>query len=189
MPLSALTRITLLDAARHSIRQSLDDQPAAFSHQNGDPVLRAVRASFVTLKRRGTLRGCIGNLDAKQELLADVMQNAQLAACHDPRFPPLLAAEFEDLHIEISVLSGTEPVAARNRDELLQALRPGTDGVIVQEGERRATFLPAVWASLSDPREFYAQLMCKAGLGAAHWSPTLRFSRYQTESFGKGEPS
>lgn len=188
MPLSAPTRITLLDAARHSIRQNLDDQPAAFRHRNGDPVLRAVRASFVTLKRRGTLRGCIGNLDAKQELLEDVMQNAKLAAYHDPRFPPLLAAEFEDLHIEISVLSASEPVTARNRDELLHALRPGTDGVTVQEGGRRATFLPAVWASLPDPREFYAQLMCKAGLSAVHWSPALRFFRYQTESFAEGEP-
>lgn len=187
MPLSALTRITLLDAARHSIRQSLDGKPAAFRHRNGDPVLRAVRASFVTLKRRGALRGCIGNLDAKQELLEDVMQNAKLAAYDDPRFPPLRAAEFEDLHIEISVLSGNQPVAARNRDELLQALRPGTDGLIVQEGERRATFLPAVWASLPDAGEFYAQLMCKAGLSASHWSPALRFFRYQTESFGEGD--
>lgn len=187
MPLSALTRITLLDAARHSIRQNLDDQSAAFSHRNGDPVLRAVRASFVTLKCRGMLRGCIGNLDAKQELLEDVMQNAKLAASRDPRFPPLRAAEFEDLHIEISVLSGSEPVAARNRDELLHALRPGIDGVIVQEGERRATFLPAVWASLPDPREFYAQLMCKTGLDTAHWSPALRFFRYQAESFAEGE--
>ncbi|HKT32104.1 MAG TPA: AmmeMemoRadiSam system protein A [Gammaproteobacteria bacterium] len=187
MPLSALTRSTLLDAARHSIRQSLDGKPVAFSHRNGDPVLHAVRASFVTLKRRGALRGCIGNLDAKQELLEDVMQNAKLAAFHDPRFPPLEAAELQDLHIEISVLSGSEPVAACNRDELLHALRPGTDGVIVQEGPRRATFLPAVWASLSDPGEFYAQLMCKAGLSASHWSPALRFFRYQTESFSAGE--
>ncbi|MGH8361753.1 MAG: AmmeMemoRadiSam system protein A [Gammaproteobacteria bacterium] len=187
MPLSTLTRITLLDAARHSIRQHLDDKPAAFSHRNGDPDLRAVRASFVTLKHRGALRGCIGNLDAKQELLADVIQNAKLAAYRDPRFPPLRAAEFEDLDIEISVLSGSEPIAARNRDELLRALRPGIDGVIIQEGEHRATFLPAVWASLPDPGEFCAQLMCKAGLGASHWSAALRFSRYQTESFDAGE--
>ena len=186
MPLSTLTRVTLLDAARHSIRQHLDDKPAAFSHRNSDPVLHAVRASFVTLKRRGALRGCIGNLDAKQELLADVIQNAKLAAFCDPRFPPLRAAEFADLHIEISVLSESEPIAARNRDELLHALRLGIDGVIVQEGDRRATFLPAVWASLPDPREFCAQLMCKAGLGASHWSPALHFFRYQTESFSEG---
>lgn len=187
MPLSVFTRITLLDAARHSIRQALDDNCLAFSHQNTDPVLRATRATFVTLKRHRVLRGCVGNLEARQPLLEDVIQNARQAAFHDPRFPPLAAAELQDLHIEVSVLSSSEPLAVRNRAELLGDLRPGEDGVIVQEGARRATFLPAVWATLPDADEFYVELMRKAGLGAAHWSATLRFFRYHTESFSDEE--
>lgn len=189
MPLSALTRATLLDAARHSIQQTLDDKQPAFNHRNTDPVLHAARASFVTLKRHGMLRGCIGNLDANQPLLQDVMHNARLAAFHDPRFPPLVSAELQDLHIEISVLSGRQPITARNRNELLHELRPGEDGVIVEEGTRRATFLPAVWTSLPDTGQFYDELMHKAGLNPAHWSATLRFFRYHTESFSSEEPT
>lgn len=187
MPLNGLTRATLLDAARHSIRQYLGSGHATFSHRNTDPALRAPRATFVTLKHHGVLRGCIGNLEAKQALLEDVMQNARLAACHDPRFPPLVTVELQDLYIEISVLSDSQPITARNREELLHDLRPGVDGLIVQEGMRRATFLPTVWANLPDAGQFYAELMHKAGLDAAHWSATLRFFRYHTESFSDEE--
>lgn len=187
MSLSVLTRITLLDAARYSIEQTLNGKHAPFTTQNADPALHATHATFVTLKRHGVLRGCIGSLDARQALLADVMHNAQQAAFHDPRFPPLVEAELLHLHTEISVLSGSEPIAAHNRAELLQALRPGEDGVIVQDGVRRATFLPAVWSSLSATGDFYDELMRKAGLGANHWSKTLRFFRYHTESFSDEE--
>ena len=187
MPLSIFTRVTLLDAARHSIEQILNGKRAPFTTENADPALRTPRASFVTLKRHGVLRGCIGSLDVRHTLLTDVMHNAQQAAFHDPRFPPLVEAEVQDLHIEISVLSGSEPITARNRAELLRALRPGEDGVTVQEDSRRATFLPAVWSSLPEAGDFYDELMRKAGLGATHWSETLRFLRYRTESFSDEE--
>jgi AmmeMemoRadiSam system protein A len=188
MRLSALTRITLLDAARQSIRQTLIGKHAVFSHRNTDPALQVARATFVTLKRHGLLRGCIGNLAAIHTLLEDVMHNAQQAAFHDPRFPPLATAELQGLHIEISVLSESQPIAARNRAELLCQLRPGEDGVIIQEGARRATFLPAVWTRLPDAGQFYAELMRKAGLGPEYWSAALRFFRYHTETFSDEEP-
>ncbi|MGH8377519.1 MAG: AMMECR1 domain-containing protein, partial [Gammaproteobacteria bacterium] len=88
-----------------------------------------------------------------------------------------------DLHIEISVLSKAEPIKANNRAELLRALRPGEDGLIVREGAVQATFLPAVWRSLPDAGVFYDELMKKAGLGAGHWSSALQFFRYHTEHF------
>lgn len=183
MQLSNVARITLLDAARHSIRQFLDGRRAAFSHRNIDPALRAPRAAFVTLKIHGALRGCIGNLEARRTLLENVMHNAQQAAFRDPRFPPLVNAELEILHIEISVLSKSEPIAAPNRAELLRELRPGKDGVTVQEGARCATFLPAVWANLPDAGQFCDELMRKAGFDTGYWSPALHFFRYHTESF------
>lgn len=189
MSLSAVTRATLLAAARHSIRQALDNGQENFSHANPDPALRAACATFITLKRHAVLRGCIGNLEANQSLLDDVMHNARLAAFHDPRFPPLVAPELQDLHVEISVLSSSEALAARSREELLRNLRPGEDGLIVQEGTRRATFLPAVWSHLPDKVQFYDELMRKAGLKPAHWSADLRFFRYHTETFGDREPT
>lgn len=187
MPISVFTRVTLLDAARHSILQVLDDKRAVFAHQNNDPALRAARATFVTLKRHSVLRGCVGNLEARNALLEDVMHNAQQAAFHDPRFPPLVTAELQGLHIEISVLSNSQLIAARNRSDLLRKLRPGEDGVTVQEGLRRATFLPVVWTGLPDAELFYEELMRKAGLGAAYWSAGLRFFRYHIESFNDEE--
>lgn len=189
MSLSAVTRATLLAAARYSIHQALDKGQACFSHANPDPALRATCATFVTLKRHAVLRGCIGNLEANQSLLDDVMHNARLAAFQDPRFPPLVAAELQDLYVEISVLSSSEALAARSREELLCSLRPGEDGVIVQEGTRRATFLPAVWTHLPDKAQFYDELLRKAGLRSTHWSADLQFFRYHTETFGDREPT
>ena len=174
---------TLLAAARCAIERGLDNKRKAFENHNPDPALREPRASFVTLKRHAALRGCIGSLDIERPLLDDVMRNARAAAFQDPRFPPLAAAELENLRVEISVLSVAEAIPAENRAQLLGALQAGEDGVIVQEGARRATFLPAVWRQLPDAESFYAELMQKAGLGTAHWSSSLRFFRYHTESF------
>jgi AMMECR1 domain-containing protein len=64
----------------------------------------------------------------------------------------------------------------------LSQLRPGVDGLILEEGGRRGTFLPAVWESLPEPRAFLRELKRKAGLPADHWSDTLRAHRYTVES-------
>ncbi len=187
MTIDAATRTILLKAARHSIEQAIIKNLPLFKNDNSNPILREPRSSFVTLKRHAVLRGCIGTLKAKRSLLDDVIQNAQLAALEDPRFPPLTVPELEDLHIEISVLSNAEPIKANNRAELLKGLKSGEDGVIVQEGALRATFLPAVWHSLPDASLFYDELMKKAGLGAGYWSSALIFFRYHTEHFSTEE--
>ena len=75
------------------------------------------------------------------------------------------------------------PIAAETRDELLQQLRPGRDGLLLQDGHYRSTFLPKVWEQLAEPGLFLDQLLAKAGLPASHWSGTLRFQRYETLSF------
>jgi len=183
MILDASARVTLLKAARQTIEHSLTGSKSTSENNSPNPLLRELLASFVTLKRHGVLRGCIGTLEPKRTLLDDVIHNARAAAFEDPRFPSLTAPELESLRIEISVLSATEPINARSRVELLLALKPHKDGLIVQEGMRRATFLPAVWSSLPDPGIFCDSLMRKAGFGIGHWSSDLKFFRYHTESF------
>lgn len=186
MPLEAALRGTLLSLARESITRRLKGDGSLPQPNHPRPELEAPRATFVTLKLDGVLRGCIGMLEAQRPLWLDVVHNARAAAFRDPRFPPLGLAELDPLHIEISVLSPPEPLPAPDRASLLAALRPGQDGLTLEEGARRATYLPAVWASLPEPQDFLAQLLLKAGLPRDHWSGQLRFFRYSTESFEEG---
>lgn len=145
--------------------------------------LREPRASFVTLHRNGVLRGCVGLLEARYPLATDVAQNAFTAAFRDPRFPPLKAAERADLTLHIAVLSPAEPVTFADEAELVAALRPGIDGLIIEDRDHRGTFLPSVWSSLPEPGDFWRQLKLKAGLPVDHWSDTLVVRRYTTEAF------
>jgi AmmeMemoRadiSam system protein A len=183
MPLEAASQETLLQVARGSISAGLGGQ--AYTPEADDPRLREPRATFVTLHRQSRLRGCIGTLEAVRPLLQDVSHNARAAAFHDPRFTPVAATELTELLIEISVLSPPQAMRADSRATLLQNLKPGGQGLILQEGARRATFLPAVWESLPDPGDFLDQLLHKAGLPPEYWSGTLRFFSYETESFGE----
>jgi AmmeMemoRadiSam system protein A len=144
-----------------------------------EPV-RAPGASFVTLRLDSALRGCTGSLEAARPLVCDVARNAWRSATADPRFSPLREAELAELDVHVSVLSPLEPVAAASERELLAQLRPGIDGLVLREGRRCATFLPAVWENLPEPREFLDQLRLKAGLPRGHWSAALRFERYTT---------
>ncbi len=181
-------RRILLRVARESIAHGLrSGRPLLVDPQEYDPELRAMRATFVTLNERGRLRGCIGHLEAIQPLVADVAENAFNAAFRDPRFPPVSAGEFDALEIHISVLSPPEPMEFSSQEDLLRQIRPGIDGLILEEGVYRGTFLPSVWEELPDPRQFLAHLKLKAGLPQDYWSDTLKVYRYTTESFSETE--
>lgn len=145
------------------------------------PQLGEPGACFVTLLKDGQLRGCIGTLEAHQSLGQDIIDNARRAAFSDPRFAPVSETELARLTLEVSVL--TEPVALEVADEnsLLASLRPGEDGLIVEYGGRRATFLPSVWEQLPEPRQFVAALKRKAGLAAELDAGMMRWWRYGTE--------
>ncbi|MBW2384376.1 MAG: AmmeMemoRadiSam system protein A [Deltaproteobacteria bacterium] len=174
----------LLETARRAITTQLaGDQAEAPEAEASSSPLAAVRASFVTLRREGTLRGCIGSLEATEPLVESVWRNARRAAFHDPRFAPLSQLEFTDLEIHVSVLSPLEPMQIVSEADLLAQLRPGVDGLLIEEGKQRATFLPDVWQSLSDPPSFLNQLKQKAGLAPDHWSPGLRAWRYRTHVY------
>jgi AmmeMemoRadiSam system protein A len=148
-----------------------------------DAPLRVPRASFVTLKKRGELRGCIGAIAAVRPLVEDVAHNAFAAAFEDPRFPGLRAAELPELEVHLSVLSQPEPIHFRDEADLVARIRPGVDGLILTQGPHRGTFLPSVWEQLRDPREFLAHLKLKAGLPADYWSDAIRVQRYTTTAW------
>lgn len=180
---NAAERELLLQAARRAIAEGVAGRRYRPTPTEFPPTLCQPRATFVTLEMAGELRGCIGSLESRRPLIEDVIENAYAAAFHDPRFPPLTAAELDRLVVRLSVLSELTPLRFSSEDELLAQLRPGIDGLVLTDGHRRGTFLPVVWQSLPDRREFWVQLKHKAGLPESHWSPTLRVGRYTTESF------
>ena len=182
--LAPTQRATLLAVARRSIEQGLaNGRPRALTASDFDRELQAVRASFVTLHRLGQLRGCIGHLEAVQPLVVDVAENAFAAAFRDPRFSPLTHREWPEVQVDVSILTAPEPLQFSDEADLIRQIRPGEDGLILQDGPNRGTFLPSVWESLPDPAEFLTHLKHKAGLAANHWSDHVEVFRYHTESF------
>ena len=140
-------------------------------------------ATFVTLTCAGALRGCIGSLVAERPLRADVESNALAAAFCDPRFAPVSVHEYRGIEVEVSLLSSIQPVTVESETHALTLLRPGVDGVLLEYGRLRGTFLPQVWEQLPEPRVFLAHLKQKAGLAADFWANDVRLSRYGVEKF------
>lgn len=170
----------LLGLARASVEHGLrHGSPLPVDPDAHPEPLRRPAASFVTLRRRdGGLRGCIGELEARFALVESVARNAWSAAFRDPRFPPIGPDELAELDLHISVLEPLEPLAIDSEPELLATLRPGLDGLLLDDGLHRATFLPAVWASLPEPARFVAELKRKAGLPDGAWPSGMRAWRY-----------
>lgn len=173
----------LLPLARNAIAARLG---AAAAPVPAAAWLRARGASFVTLTLDGRLRGCIGTLEAHRALADDVAANAQSAAFGDPRFPPLTAAEQSGVHLEVSVLSTPAAMAWRDEDDALAQLRPGVDGLILEYGFHRSTFLPQVWDEFGDARTFVNHLKYKAGLPPDFWDPAVKLARYTVVRWREG---
>ncbi len=179
-------RRLLLAIARQAIEYAVGgQQPPALQLDRLPPRLREEGASFVTLTRPdGSLRGCIGALQAYQPLALDVQEHAVAAALHDPRFPPVREEEIANLRIEVSRLTPPQRLPYTDPDDLLRQLRPGVDGVILQSGWRRATFLPQVWEQLPQPEAFLSNLCLKMGASPDLWQrQPLEVFTYQVEDF------
>ncbi len=188
MSLSNKDRQTLLHVAKQAIEVGLQNggrKKLSVNPEDFDETLQQNRATFVTLEIDGELRGCIGTLEAHQPLVCDVAHNAHLAAFSDPRFFPVSEKEYPRLDIHISILSPAKPMQFDSEDDLIAQLQPGIDGLILQDGINKGTFLPSVWESLTDARQFLAHLKRKAGLPVDYWSDSLQVYRYTTESFGE----
>jgi len=175
----------LLDLAKSSIQHGLQTgRPLKVNLADFPTELTAHRATFVTLRKHHELRGCIGMLEAVRPLAEDIAENAYSAAFKDSRFPPLEADELDELEIHLSILTPAEPVSFTSEQDLLNQLQPGIDGLILQEGHRRGTFLPSVWEQLPKPEQFLRHLKQKAGLAPDYWSENVRIYRYRTEVIG-----
>jgi AmmeMemoRadiSam system protein A len=190
MPLDAATGLealieahghTMLDVAGRSIRHGIaHGKPLPVAPREHPSALRETIASFVTLHLAGELRGCVGSAVAYRALVADVAANAYAAAFDDPRFEELDPAEVDRLDIDVSVLGAAQALWVFSEAELIAALRPGRDGLILSDGLRRGLFLPAVWEMLPDPADFVEHLKDKAGI--SRWSTDLTAQRFETRT-------
>jgi len=189
------TRDLLLKTARDVLRHAAANNGNRPDIRVGSlpPQLRAHRATFVTLKLDGKLRGCIGTVRPERPLALDVAENAYRSAFRDPRFGPLSVEEADKVDISVSILSHPRPLAFRSEDELIDRVRPDRDGLILTSGDKRGLFLPQVWESLPQCADFIGNLKRKAGLPRDYWSDDLQVQRFSTESFGtdasNGEPA
>ncbi len=178
-------RTTLLRVAHQSIEYGLRRGfPLQVDPDSYERPLSEDGATFVTLHRNDNLRGCVGSIEARCPLIRDVAENAYAAAFRDARFQRLQEQELEGLSVSISVLSTPQILQIDSEQQLLQQLRPGVDGVILEDGPCRSTFLPSVWTSLPRPEDFLHHLKLKAGLPIDHWSCEMRVWIYTTECFG-----
>jgi AmmeMemoRadiSam system protein B/AmmeMemoRadiSam system protein A len=160
----------LVRLARQTIAEKLGKSSIKADPEDlKETAFQARRGTFVTLTIDKQLRGCIGNLDSSESILAGIKRNAINAAFHDPRFPPLKAAELDRVDIEVSILTEPYPLEYRDSKDLLAKLRVNVDGVILRKGTASATFLPQVWKQLPRPEEFLSHLCMKAGLSADTW--------------------
>lgn len=168
--LRALVKKTLAD---HLAGKSIEPVKLA------DPYLMKNGAAFVTLKKNGQLRGCIGHIIAMEPLARSIQQNTVAAASHDPRFPPVRTEELKDISIEISVLTPPQPVYDKNIVEV------GRDGLIIESGGRRGVLLPQVPGEFGWNRgQFLAEICEKAGLSPdAIDKPETKLYRFQALVF------
>jgi uncharacterized protein len=187
LPLTDSEKQILLQRAREAMEYGVTGRTLPILDQNLlSPNLIEYGSSFVTLTLHSELRGCIGSLEAHQPLVEDVREHAIAAALQDPRFPPVQPAELDSIHLEISRLTAPQPLEYSSANELIKKLRPYVDGVILQNGRRRATFLPQVWEKISDPGQFLERLCQKMGMDARAWRHIpMDVLVYQAEDFGE----
>ena len=163
--MSALTegeRQQLLDLAESALRSGVRGRPVVQPQAQG--ALAEPAGCFVTLRRRGELRGCIGVIETDAPLAQSIVEMAQAAALRDPRFAPVSAAELPEIDVEVSVLE----VPREIHDPA--SVHVGEHGLIVSRGNHRGVLLPQVASDRGwDVATFLAETCRKAGLGADAW--------------------
>jgi AmmeMemoRadiSam system protein A len=175
---------TLLPIARAAISTALGHPHQA---SEGAVWLQQLGACFVTLTQQGQLRGCIGTLEARRALLADLKSNAVAAALQDPRFSPLRVSELAHTELEVSLLSAMQPMHFESEAHALAQLQPGLDGVVLEFDRYRSTFLPQVWEQLPTASEFITHLKRKAGLPPDFWASGVRLQRYRVSKWRESD--
>jgi len=169
----------LLQIARASIQAELAGKKPPAANVQG--TLEEKRGAFVSLKKRGHLRGCIGFIEAKKPLARTVEEMAVAAAFQDPRFEPLRREELKDLKLEISVLTPLRRIADVGEIEV------GIHGLYIRKGIRAGLLLPQVATEYGWDRDtFLRETCCKAGLGPDAWrDPETEIYRFSADVFGE----
>jgi AmmeMemoRadiSam system protein A len=145
------------------------------------PVASPATGAFVTIKRKGELRGCLGTLACRRPLAEEVARLAASTSHEDPRFEPVRGWELPDLHYEVSVLGPLEAIDPRAPD----AIVIGRHGLVVEQGSRRGLLLPQVATEWNWTREeFLAHTCRKAGLPSDAWQCAASVYRFDAEVFG-----
>jgi uncharacterized protein len=168
----------LLALARESIVAQVSGRPAP-----QEPTLDLPDASgvFVTIKRQGELRGCLGTLQCRRGLAGEVARCAADSASEDPRFPPVSTDEIPELSVEISVLGPLEAIDPRNPS----AFVIGTHGLVAEQDFRRGLLLPQVATEWGwNAEQFLRQTCVKAGLRPDAWQHGAKICRFGAEVFG-----
>jgi AmmeMemoRadiSam system protein A len=172
----------LIEIARKSILEEFEKKPLINKEELIEkyPFLLEERATFVTLKINNQLRGCIGSILPQRGLIDDVIYNAKQAAFGDPRFYPLTYEEFQEIEIEISILTIPQLLEYEDKNDLKNKITK-KDGVILILGDKQATFLPSVWEELPTFELFFKHLCVKAGVteNCLDYHPTIY--TYQAE--------
>lgn len=180
---------TLLNLARITIAEKLgvevdEERKKTVEQKLDNDIFTIKRGVFVTLHKKGRLRGCIGSLSSDLSVRQGIVDNAVNAAFKDPRFPALDSSELENIDIEVSILTTPKELEYSDSQDLLSKLRPHIDGLIIKRGFRSATFLPQVWEQLPDPKTFLSHLCRKAGLKKNEWRDgTVKVMTYQVRYF------
>lgn len=178
--LDSRAKAELLKYARSTLERIFLTETVPLPRNLGASTI-ARRGAFVTLRKHGELRGCIGNMSDNRPLATVVGAMALQAAFNDPRFQPVDEKELEQLEIEISVLTPFREI--KSSDEISM----GRDGVVLRKGNRHAVFLPQVATETGWNKEMFLDQLClKAGLSAGDWKDARLFT-FQAEVFGESE--
>jgi AmmeMemoRadiSam system protein A len=178
-PLADREKQLLLEVARRSLtagverRESIPDFP-------DDEVLRQPGGAFVTLHRRGRLRGCVGQLPSRDPLIEVVAHCAKAAALEDPRFKPVRTEEVAEIEIELSILSPLQ-------DTTLEKIETGKHGLVVSRGWQRGVLLPQVATEFKwQATRFLEETCVKAGLEREAWQDAhTRIQAFTAEVFSE----
>ena len=164
----------VLNIARQSIVSAINEEE--FIPNSIPSVLTQFGASFVTIKKNGNLRGCIGSIFPTKPLILDIIDNAKNAGFQDSRFEPLTIEELGELDVSVSILSSIEKINFKDEKDLLSKIYP--HGIIISEHNRRAVYLPIVWEQLPDREIFLNSLKEKAGLPPNYFSKTFEAYKF-----------
>ena len=149
------------------------------------------QGTFVTLNKHDDLRGCIGFVLPYKSLYEAVIHCAKAAAFEDPRFPPVRQDELKDITIDVSILTVPHEIKVDERDELLERIKIGRDGLIIRKGMYSGLLLPQVFVEYNaNPKKALEMLCQKAGLATDAWrSPDAVIESFQAQVFKETAPN